>query len=103
MPPYITEELLRKKCEHNEGMISTLEEVTLHQEELESMRGVGCMKYLKILYLQNNIISKMEDLHHCKQLEYLNIGLNCIAKVSIPEVALVFAFLLLVSAHLVAC
>ena len=41
MPPYITEELLRKKCEHNEGMISTLEEVTLHQEELESMRGVG--------------------------------------------------------------
>jgi protein TilB len=45
------------------------------------MRGVGCMKYLKILYLQNNIISKMEDLHHCKQLEYLNIGLNCIAKI----------------------
>jgi protein TilB len=27
----ITREMLRKRAEHNEGMLSTLEEVTLHQ------------------------------------------------------------------------
>ena len=26
----ITQEMLRKRAEHNEGMLSTLEEVTLH-------------------------------------------------------------------------
>jgi len=31
---------------------------------------------LKILYLQNNIINKMENLHHMKDLEYLNLALN---------------------------
>ena len=28
--PRITEELLRKRAEHNEGCLSSLEEVTLH-------------------------------------------------------------------------
>ena len=27
----ITQDLLRKRAEHNEGMLSTLEEVSLHQ------------------------------------------------------------------------
>ena len=27
----ITKELLRKRAEHNEGMLSTLEEISLHQ------------------------------------------------------------------------
>ena len=59
--PEITRALLRKRAEHNEGMISTLEELTLHQEELESINevlGATCRK-LKILYLQNNIIGKV--------------------------------------------
>lgn len=37
--PHITRELLRKRSEHNESIISTLEELTLHQEELE---GATC-------------------------------------------------------------
>ena len=79
----ITRKLLRKRSEHNEGMISTLEELTLHQEELEGINevlGATCRK-LKILYLQNNLIWRMENLQHLKDLEYLNLALNNISKV----------------------
>lgn len=81
--PHITRNLLRKRAEHNEGIISTLEEISLHQEELESINevlGMTCRK-LKILYLQNNIIPKMENLYHMKDLEYLNLALNNITKI----------------------
>ena len=81
--PHITRELIRKRAEHNEGMISTLEEVALHQEELETIDeclGQTC-RVMKILLLQNNIISKMENLHHLKNLEYLNLALNNIRKI----------------------
>jgi protein TilB len=79
----ITQELLRKRAEHNEGIISTLEEISLHQEELESINeilGSMCRK-LKIVYLQNNIISKIQNLHHLKDLNYLNLALNNIQKI----------------------
>lgn len=81
--PKITRALLRKRAEHNEGMISTLEEISLHQEELESINevlGMTCRK-IKILYLQNNIIPKMENLFHMKDLVYLNLALNNISKI----------------------
>lgn len=81
--PQITRQLLRKRAEHNEGMISTLEEISLHQEELESINDVlatTCRK-IKILYLQNNIIAKMENLYHMKDLTYLNLALNNITKI----------------------
>mmetsp|Transcript_7867 Transcript_7867/g.17980 ORF Transcript_7867/g.17980 Transcript_7867/m.17980 type:complete len:132 (-) Transcript_7867:33-428(-) len=81
--PHITRALIRKRAEHNEGVISTLEEISLHQEELESITevlGTTCRK-LKILYLQNNIIPRMENLHHLKDLEYLNLALNNVAKI----------------------
>ncbi|KAJ8604881.1 hypothetical protein CTAYLR_010421 [Chrysophaeum taylorii] len=79
----ITRELIRKRAEHNESIVSTLEELTLHQEELvaiDPVLGSSCRK-LKILYLQNNIISKLENLHHLKDLEYLNVALNNISKI----------------------
>ncbi len=81
--PIITRALLRKRSEHNEGIISTMEELTLHQEELEGINevlGTTCRK-LKILYLQNNLIPKMENLHHLKDLEYLNMALNNCKKI----------------------
>ena len=79
--PEITVELIRKRSEHNEGMVSTLEEISLHQEELESINeviGTVCRK-LKILYLQNNIIPKIQNLKTLKSLEYLNLALNNIS------------------------
>lgn len=81
--PHITRELLRKRAEHNEGMISTLEELSLHQEELEGINEVlakTCRK-IKILYLQNNIIPRIENLQHMKDLEYLNLALNNITRI----------------------
>ena len=63
----ITVELLRKRAEHNDGMLSNLQEVTLHQQNIEKIELLGqlCRK-LKILYLQNNVISRIENLHHLK-------------------------------------
>ena len=78
----ITHELLRKRAEHNEGMISTLEEITLHQEEIEKIEVIGTTcRHLKILYLQNNVIGRLENLHHLKQLDYLNLAMNNIPKI----------------------
>lgn len=80
--PRITVELLRKRSEHNEGIISTLEEISLHQEELEKIEVIGTLcRKLRILYLQNNIIEKIEDLTHMKDLRYLNLALNNISRI----------------------
>ena len=42
--------------------------------------GATCRK-LKILYLQNNLINKLEHLNHLKELEYLNMALNNVSKI----------------------
>ena len=53
----ITEDLLRKRAEHNEGMLTTLEELSLHQQEISKIECLETLcRHLKILYLQNNII-----------------------------------------------
>lgn len=78
----ITEELLRKRAEHNEGILSTMEEVSLHQQEIEKIENLEYYcRHLKILYLQNNIIEKLENLEKLKELEYLNLAVNSISKI----------------------
>jgi len=82
----ITLALLRKRSEHNEGLVSSLEELALHQEELQSIGSVlgrTCGKTLKILLLQNNVIERMEpaELKLFRSLEYLNLALNNVTKV----------------------
>lgn len=70
-------ELLRKRSEHNEGEISTLEELSLHQENIEKIELLNqACRDLKILLLQYNLISRIENLHKLKRLEYLNLALN---------------------------
>ena len=63
----ITEQLIRRRAEHNEGMVSTLEEVALHQQNIAKIEALGqlCPR-LRILYLQNNLISKLQNLHKLK-------------------------------------
>ena len=58
---------LRQRAEHNEGLLATLEEVALHQQSIERIELLGrlCPK-LRILYLQNNLIPKIEGLHKLK-------------------------------------
>ena len=78
----ITESLLRKRAEHNDGVLSTLEEITLHQQNIEKIENLDVYcRHLKILYLQNNIIDKLENLGKLKELEYLNVAVNCISKI----------------------
>ncbi len=78
----ITVELLRKRSEHNEGRLSTLREITLHQFNIEKIENIQKLcKKLKILYLQNNLISKIENLYRLKELEYLNLALNNLTKI----------------------
>ena len=80
--PHITLDLLRRRAEHNEGVLSTLEEITLHQQDLEAIEIVGDVcRNLQILYLQNNLIRKIENLHHLKNLWYLNLAINSIDRI----------------------
>jgi protein TilB len=56
-----------KRAEHNDGMLSTLEEITLHQQNIEKIEVLGyACRNLKMLYLQNNLIAKIENLHRLK-------------------------------------
>lgn len=74
---HITEELVRRRAEHNECEISSLEEVSLHQQDIEKIQHLDhWCRELRILYLQNNLIPKIENVGRLKKLEYLNLALN---------------------------
>jgi len=77
----LTEELIRRKAEHNEGMLSTLEEIALHQLDIDRIETLNNCRCLKIIYLQSNLIRKLEGLHRLKKLDYLNVALNNITKI----------------------
>lgn len=73
----LNETLIRKKSEHNDGLLSELEEISLHQLEIEKIENIDSLcRNLRILLLQNNIISRMENLKRLKSLEYLNLAIN---------------------------
>ncbi|XP_043922987.1 dynein axonemal assembly factor 11 [Protopterus annectens] len=79
---HITEDLVRRRAEHNNCEIFSLEEISLHQQEIEKIQHLDkWCKDLKILYLQNNLIPKIENVGKLKKLEYLNLALNNIEKI----------------------
>jgi protein TilB len=79
----ITVDLLRRRAEHNDGCLSDLKEIALHQQEIEKLEVVGDVcRQLEILYLCNNYICKIEGLHHLKNLQYINLAVNNIAEIS---------------------
>lgn len=73
----ITVELVRKKAEHHDCLLAPLEEIALHQENIEKIEFLQdwCPK-LKILLMQSNLIAKIENLNKLKNLVYLNLALN---------------------------
>lgn len=73
----ITVDLVRKKAEHHDCLLAPLEEIALHQENIEKIEHIQdwCPK-LKILLMQSNLIAKIENLHKLKHLVYLNLALN---------------------------
>ncbi|XP_069576578.1 dynein axonemal assembly factor 11 [Brachyistius frenatus] len=73
----VTEEMVRGRAEHNECEIFSLEEVSLHQQDIERIEHIDrWCRELKILYLQNNLIPRIENIGRLKKLEYLNLALN---------------------------
>lgn len=80
-PKAITVQMVRKRAEHNEGVLDTLEEVAMHQDEIGVITNVfeRCCPHLRIIYLQNNYIEKMQHLTLLHELEYLNLALNNIS------------------------
>ncbi|KAG8133954.1 hypothetical protein E2320_011701 [Naja naja] len=77
----VTEELVRQRAEHNNCELFSLEEVSLHQQNIEKIEHLDkWCRNLKILYLQNNLISKIENVSRLKKLAYLNLALNNIEK-----------------------
>ncbi|XP_030016619.1 dynein axonemal assembly factor 11 [Sphaeramia orbicularis] len=74
---YITEDMVRRRAEHNECEIFSLEEVSLHQQDIERIQHIErWCRDLRILYLQNNLIPRIENVGRLKKLEYLNLALN---------------------------
>lgn len=56
----VTEDLIRRRAEHNNCEIFSLEEISLHQQEIEKLEYLDkWCRDLKILYLQNNLIPKL--------------------------------------------
>ena len=77
----MTHALIRRKSEHNDGCLPDLEEISLHQLEIERIEAINDCRKLKILLLQNNIIQVIENVNHLKDLEYLNLALNNIVRI----------------------
>ena len=56
----VTEELVRRRAEHNEGQIGSLEELSLHQYDIIKIDHLqNWCKDLKILFLQSNVIPRI--------------------------------------------
>ncbi|XP_072116610.1 dynein axonemal assembly factor 11-like isoform X3 [Mobula birostris] len=73
----VTESLIRQRAEHNNCEIFSLEEISLHQQGIEKIEHIDkWCRDLKILYFQNNLIPKIENVGRLKKLEYLNLALN---------------------------
>ena len=63
----ITAELLRRRAEHNGGCLADVRELALHAQGLERIELLGrACRRLRVLYLQNNLISRIEALRRLK-------------------------------------
>ena len=59
-----------------------MQELSLHQQDLERIELLdNVCRDLRILYLQNNIIPKIENVSRLKELEYLNLALNNVERI----------------------
>jgi hypothetical protein len=45
----ITEQLIKKKTEHHDGLLQDLEEISLHQLEIEKIEVIGCVTVVQVM------------------------------------------------------
>lgn len=63
----ITFELLRKHASHNQGALISLKTLMLHQLGIEKIELINqCCRHITALYLQNNVIGRIENLYRLK-------------------------------------
>lgn len=56
----VTEDMVRRRAEHNNCEIFSLEELSLHQQDIERLEHLDrWCRELRILYLQNNLIPRI--------------------------------------------
>ncbi|CAG0887774.1 unnamed protein product [Darwinula stevensoni] len=78
----ITLDLVRRRAEHNDGEIGTLEELSLHQQDIERLENLNkWCRNLRILYLHANLIPRIENVKQLKRLEYLNLAMNNVQRI----------------------
>ncbi|MES1907831.1 MAG: hypothetical protein MHM6MM_000871 [Cercozoa sp. M6MM] len=78
----LTLDMLQKRAEHNEGVLSTLQEVSLHQENIERIELIDRVcPDLRTVLLQSNLIGRIENLNRLKRLEVLNLAINNIERI----------------------
>ncbi|KAJ3595499.1 hypothetical protein NHX12_004802 [Muraenolepis orangiensis] len=71
--------MVRGRAEHNECVISSLEEVSLHQQDIQRLQHLDrWCRDLKILYLQNNLIPRIG----CESLQKLDLTVNFVGELS---------------------
>ena len=99
----LTLSLLKRRSEHHDGAIGELEEISLHQFDLENVDLINKCIHLKLLYLMNNQLrvlpmmrlyhlhtlylqmnnlTSMYGLAYCTQLVHLDVTLNFIDSVT---------------------
>lgn len=60
--------MVRRRAEHNECQIFSLEEVSLHQQDIERIEHLDrWCRDLRILYLQNNLIPRIGEFNVSEQ------------------------------------
>lgn len=58
----VSEDMVRGRAEHNDCEIFSLEEVSLHQQDIERIEHIDrWCRDLRILYLQNNLIPRIGE------------------------------------------
>lgn len=74
----ITVDLLRRRAEHNDRCLSTLQEIGLHAQGIQRLELLNQQcRELRILLLQNNLIAKIEGLHRLKVGNLLLVLRSC--------------------------
>ncbi|XP_063236994.1 dynein axonemal assembly factor 11 isoform X2 [Bacillus rossius redtenbacheri] len=78
----ITEDLVRRRSEHNDGDVCSLQELSLAQERVGKIEHLqNWCRDLRILLLQDNLIQTIENLGRLKRLQYLNLAVNCVERI----------------------
>lgn len=63
----ITEDLLRRRAEHNDGMLNRLQEISLAGQSIERVALLNQLcRQLRVLHLQNNLLCRVEGLNRLK-------------------------------------